>query len=84
LLGGDRDSPLAALEGKTSQQVMGELLEMIKASGVLPTRLMAMISGSSTINVGRRKLAPLKCPSRTTGRSTSLSKDQVVQDTFDR
>jgi hypothetical protein len=54
-VGGDRQSPLEALEGKTSQQAMLELLELIKTTGVLPKRLAAMMN-CGVINVSPQRL----------------------------
>jgi hypothetical protein len=58
----DRVSPLEALEGKTSQQGMAELVELITATGVLPQRLAAMMNGGGVINVSPEKTSTPKMP----------------------
>jgi hypothetical protein len=55
-VGGDRHNPLEVLEGKTSQEAMTELVELIKSTGVLPKRLTAMMNGGSVINASPQRL----------------------------
>jgi hypothetical protein len=52
-VGGDRENPLLAREGVTSKQVMAELVAMIEAAGLLPTKLK---NGGGMINVAPQRM----------------------------
>jgi hypothetical protein len=52
---GDRPT-LETLEGKTSQQAMAELCELIRTAGVLPKRVAAMMNGGHVIDASPQRL----------------------------
>ena len=52
-VGGDRENPLLVREGVTSKQVMAELVAMIEAAGLLPTKLE---NGGGMINVTPQRM----------------------------
>jgi hypothetical protein len=52
-VGGDRENPLLVREGVTSKQVMAELVAMIEAAGLLPTKLK---NGGGMINVAPQRM----------------------------
>lgn len=52
-VGQDRENPLQVVEGKTSQEVMVELLQMIASTGVMPRRLRQLVDVTPEGVVGR-------------------------------